>query len=148
MARNHAAPEVLDSEDLRERIAYLDPRGPTLHRLEGRLGRHERRYWYVTQQEHWLGWLREQDGPGAYGRKGLGRKSAEQVYNRINCAPMLVWLAEAVRVPQPDLKRACRAVVAAPDVGSAQCAAFRAVVPWSVIDARLRRRDPRPPYRR
>ena len=24
--------------------------------------------WYPNQKEHWLGWLREYDGPGAYDR--------------------------------------------------------------------------------
>ena len=32
--------------------------------------------WYTSQQEHWLGWLAEYDGPGAYGRKTSKRRSA------------------------------------------------------------------------
>jgi hypothetical protein len=26
--------------------------------------------WYRTQKEHWLGWLSQYHGPGAYGAKG------------------------------------------------------------------------------
>jgi hypothetical protein len=36
--------------------------------------------WYSTQKEHWLGWLKEYDGPGYYGRKKRHR-SAEFAYN-------------------------------------------------------------------
>src|SRR5450755_1981595 len=50
--------------------------------------------WYRSQKEHWLGWLSEYDGPGAYGRTNSNR-SAEFTYNHINCAQMLFWLAEA-----------------------------------------------------
>ena len=46
--------------------------------------------WYITQKEHWLGWLSQYDGPGAYGRKTRSGRSAEFVYNHINCPPMLL----------------------------------------------------------
>ena len=29
--------------------------------------------WYRTQKEHWLGWLSQYEGPGAYGRTGPAR---------------------------------------------------------------------------
>jgi hypothetical protein len=51
--------------------------------------------WYKSQKEHWLGWLSEYDGPGFYGRKTNGSRSAEYAYNHIVCPPMVLWLAEA-----------------------------------------------------
>jgi hypothetical protein len=35
--------------------------------------------WYRTQQEHWLGWLGEYDGPGAYDRKTASPQDARAV---------------------------------------------------------------------
>jgi hypothetical protein len=59
--------------------------------------------WYTTQKEHWLGWLSEYDGPGAYDRKTLSGRSAEFVFNHINCPPMLLWLIEAVGLPREQV---------------------------------------------
>src|SRR5687768_1490863 len=39
--------------------------------------------WYLTQKEHWLGWLSGYDGPGAYGRKGGPHQDAMFAYNHI-----------------------------------------------------------------
>src|SRR5262245_11407403 len=33
--------------------------------------------WYKTQKEHWLGWLSEYHGPGAYGRRADTRRDAK-----------------------------------------------------------------------
>src|ERR1700680_3404466 len=43
--------------------------------------------WYRSQQEHWLGWLSEYDGPGAYGRKTSVVRSAEFAYNHVVWRP-------------------------------------------------------------
>src|ERR1700730_18668119 len=64
--------------------------------------------WYSSQKEHWMGWLSEYDGPGAYGRKSWTGRTAEFVYNHINCPPMLLWLAGAVGVPKKNLLAAKR----------------------------------------
>jgi hypothetical protein len=61
--------------------------------------------WYRSQKEHWLGWLSEYDGPGYYGRKNPDR-SAEFVYNHINCAPMVLWLGEASGISIAKLRAA------------------------------------------
>jgi hypothetical protein len=53
--------------------------------------------WYTSQKEHWLGWLSEYDGPGAYGRKRWMGRSAEFVYNHINCPPMVVMACGSSR---------------------------------------------------
>lgn len=33
--------------------------------------------WYTTQKQHWLGWLSEYDGPGAYGRRSGQNRDAK-----------------------------------------------------------------------
>lgn len=64
------------------RLARLRPRGPVSDRLmriaAGRFG--TKNVWYETQQQHWLGWLSEYGGAGAYGRKRRGIAPARFVY--------------------------------------------------------------------
>ncbi len=60
---------------------------------------------YASQQQHWLSWLRDYDGPGYYGRKSWERTAAF-VYNHIVCPPMVLWLCEASGVPRPILEKA------------------------------------------
>lgn len=95
------------------------------------------RAWYRSQKEHWQGWLGEYDGPGAYGRGAATPRNAEYIWNHIQCAPMLFWLAEALGLPDADLERAYCAVMSAQDRGAAQCAALRRVFPWAVIESAL-----------
>ena len=90
--------------------------------------------WYSSQKEHWLGWLAEYDGPGAYGRKTHGGRTAEFVYNHINCPPMLLWLAEAAGVPKSKLLGAKRAALAGPAKRGSHCALIRRAIPWTVVE--------------
>lgn len=46
--------------------------------------------WYRTQKEHWLGWLGDYEGPGAYKRKTGVKRDAKYAYNHIVC-PELLW---------------------------------------------------------
>lgn len=55
--------------------------------------------WYTCQKQHLMGWVSESREKGAYGRK-RGHKSAESIYVRIQCEPMLLWLAEACGIPK------------------------------------------------
>jgi hypothetical protein len=89
--------------------------------------------WYSSQKEHWLGWLGEYDGPGAYGRQTGKARGARYVYNHIQCAPMLFWLAEALEVEENALDAAFEAVLAAPKRNASLCAALRRVIPWDVV---------------
>ena len=66
--------------------------------------------WYKTQKEHWLGWLGEYKGPGAYGRKGGKDQGAEYAYNHIVEYRMLLWLIEAAGV-ESKLVKAAKSVV-------------------------------------
>ena len=91
--------------------------------------------WYQTQKEHWLGWLREYEGPGAYGRKPNQSRDAKFAYNHVVCPEMLLWLIEAAGVRQElvtgarsrcdrhdhDAKRGCDPE-AGVMVGSLRCA--------------------------
>ncbi len=105
---------------LRRMIRALDPILPISTKLEGSLRAEGRsRVWYSTQKEHWLGWLTEYDGPGAYGRANWMR-SAGFVYNHIRCPPMLAWLAEATGVAKPLVRLASKRVVARPGQSGAQ----------------------------
>lgn len=66
--------------------------------------------WYRSQKEHWLGWLSEYDGPGAYGRTDATQRNGAYIYNHIQCAPMLFWLSEALGASQERLELAFGAV--------------------------------------
>jgi hypothetical protein len=94
--------------------------------------------WYSSQKEHWLGWLSEYDGPGAYDRKTTSGRSAEYIYNHIVCAPMLVWLAEALKIDSNQLNAAIKAALSARPTMMSQSAAVRRVIPWSDIEAKLK----------
>jgi hypothetical protein len=96
--------------------------------------------WYSSQKEHWMGWLSQYDGPGAYGRKTWGGRSAEYVYNHIGCPPMLLWVAEAAGVSRKALLSAKRSALASRKRIS-NCAAIREEIPWSFVEERLRGRS-------
>ena len=71
------------------------------------------------------------------GRASIPRRDARFVYNHIQCAPMLLWLAEAVIVPSDDLDRAFKEVVAAPKRNASQCAVLRRILPWEDVCEKL-----------
>jgi hypothetical protein len=92
--------------------------------------------WYRTQQEHWLGWLREYDGPGAYGRKPGLNRDAKYAYNHIVCPGMLLWLIAAAGVRQ-DLVVAAQNAAAAGTTLMQKSGAIRRHVPWAEVRAAL-----------
>jgi hypothetical protein len=94
--------------------------------------------WYESQKEHWIGWLGDYDGPGYYGRKNP-KRSAEFVYNHINCSPMVLWLGEASGVAKKDVAKAKRAALRAKNNMGSQCSAIRKVIPWASIEAQLQK---------
>ena len=98
-----------------------------------------RKAWYSHQKEHWLGWLKEYDGPGYYGRKTWD-VTAETVYNRVNNPAMVLWLGEAAGIPTAQVKRAVAVAWEAPANFSSQCGAIRRVVPWTDIEPLLLKR--------
>ena len=113
-------------QELLFRIQDLPAETPKFRALELALkeGTGYGRAWYLTQKEHWQGWLGEYDGPGAYGRKEWASRDAAFAWNHIVCAPMLFWLVEALGLPEADLDHAFQAVIAANPRGAAQCAVY------------------------
>ena len=63
--------------------------------------------WYTTQKQHWLGWLSDYDGPGAYGRTPGQQRDAQYAYNHVVEPKMLLSLMAAAGV-NPDLVTAAR----------------------------------------
>lgn len=93
--------------------------------------------WYTHQKQHWLGWLGDYSGAGAYGRANWNR-SAEFVFNHVVNPQMLIWLAEAVGVDRQMVRRAVRAALTRRSM-AAMSGAVRRVIPWSVIEPLLSR---------
>lgn len=88
-------------------------------------------HWWEHQREHMCNWFFEINTAGAYGRKARDI-TAKGAYNRSQCAPGLLWLAEALG-ESPKVVQA--AADAAGGIGrpASQCAAIRRVIPWSRI---------------
>jgi len=84
--------------------------------------------WYTTQKEHWLGWLGEYHGPGAYGRKTKTKRDARYAYNHIVEAKMLLWLIEAAGV-KAELVRTARLACTRASSLQQKSAAIRKLVP-------------------
>jgi len=88
--------------------------------------------WYKTQKEHWLGWLNEYGGPGAYDRKGSQNQNAEFAYNHIVEYRMLLWIVEAAGVEAKLVKKS-KAVINERKSLQVNSAAIRKIVPWKVL---------------
>lgn len=93
--------------------------------------------WYRTQKEHWLGWLSEYHGPGAYGRSTKVRRDAAFAYNHVVNWKMLLWLIDAAGVERARLFSARRAAGSVKSM-AAKSGAVRKVTPWVVVEAALR----------
>lgn len=92
--------------------------------------------WYTTQKEHWLGWLREYHGPGAYGRKSDAKRDARYAYNHIVEFKMLLWLIEAAGVRNGLVISAQRACKRASSLQQ-KSAAIRKHIPWDEVEMAL-----------
>jgi hypothetical protein len=93
---------------------------------------------YPSQKQHWKGWLSEYRSGGYYNRKNQAVLSAEIVYNRIGCPPMLLWLIEASGVQRRLVLAAMRSALLAMPSYASQCSRIRQTVPWSVIEERFK----------
>ncbi len=126
--------------ELRRRIRELEPNPSITTRFEYDLMkrgvRSSTNVWYDSQKEHWLGWLKEYNGPGAFGRKNWQR-SAEFVYNHVVCPPMVLWLGEAAGIATRRVREAKKAALCAERNFSAQSAAIRKIIRYSEIEALL-----------
>lgn len=88
---------------------------------------------WTNQKEHLLGWFSEISGPGAYNRQSR-TWDAKAAYNHFQCAPGLLWLAEALGEEPTTVRRAVESVQAAPRRAASQCAAVRRIIPWERIE--------------
>lgn len=88
--------------------------------------------WYKTQKEHWLGWLKEYRGPGAYDRKGGKNREAKFAYNHIVNYQMLIWIIDAAGVDSNLVKKA-KSVIDNKKTMQANAAAIRKIVPWEIL---------------
>jgi len=99
--------------------------------------------WYKSQNEHWLGWLKDYDGPGDYNRKTNSGRDARFIYNHVMCPPMLLYLPEALGVPHRFIIKAFRQVQR---IGRAslpkQCGAIRRAIPFELVEKELAKYRP------
>lgn len=96
------------------------------------------KHWWTSQREHVTTWLNEIEGPGAYDRTTRGL-DARHAYTHFQCAPGLLWIAEALHEEPAVIQQAAddAAGIGRP---SAQCAAIRRVIPWERIEDLARKR--------
>jgi hypothetical protein len=95
--------------------------------------------WYESQKEHWIGWLLDYEGPGAYRRKNHGVSDARSVYNRLACPAMLLYLATGSGVSSRTLSAARAAERRAGPSKMSKCSAIRSQIPWAVVREALRK---------
>jgi len=88
--------------------------------------------WYRTQKEHWIGWLSEYTGPGAYHRKTDTARDARYAYNHIVEPKMLLWLIEAAGVEESLVLQAKHDFSKGTSLMQ-QSAIIRRIVPWKIV---------------
>ena len=84
---------------------------------------------YANQQEHWLGWLSQYDGPGADGRKGTNLSAAFADNYFVN-PQMLVYLADAAGIDDALVVDVVEAAFASASTMSSMSSAIRRKIPW------------------
>lgn len=124
-----------DEEIVEETVSIAEFRR-AIERLPSDQPRSQPGVWYRTQKEHWLGWLAEYGGPGAYGRKPGANRDARFAYNHIVCPDMLLWLIAAAGVRR-ELVTAAHAAAAAGGTMMQRAGAIRRCVPWTEVRAAL-----------
>ena len=88
-----------------------------------------------TEREHMVSWFlaNETKGSGSYSRI-KPNKSAKRCYNSIMNAASLLWIAEALGINEPTVKKAYDAATAAGDYRKA-CGAIRKIITWEMLYA-------------
>lgn len=92
--------------------------------------------WYKTQKQHWLRWLDEYHGPGAYGRRTGMQRDARYAYNHIVEPEMLLWLIEAADIPAGIAAAAKRASRHGKTMQE-KSAAIRRHATWEIVEIAL-----------
>lgn len=129
VTRDSAAPLDMTGKQFAEILRRLEPHLPISDKYERDHlpGTH----WWSSQREHLVGWLTELDGPGAYDRKSRGL-GARHAYNHFQCAPGLLWIAEALG-EDPDVVAMAASEAQGSGRPASQCAAIRRTIPWERI---------------
>ena len=133
----------MDARQLRKVIERLPEHGEFSRKLEAHpLLAINRDPWYKSQKEHWLGWLKDYDGPGFYKRKNHAGRDAKYIYNHIMCSPMLLYLPEALDVQRELIQKAFHAIIEANNPKMAkQCAIIRAIIPFDLVKEAIEKRS-------
>ena len=97
------------------------------------------RVWFKTQKEHWLGWLNNYDGPGAYGRQPGMHRDARYVYNHVVNPYMLLYLIDALAMP-PDIIVSAELACKVGKTLMEKSGLIRKIVPWSAVHAASEKR--------
>lgn len=90
---------------------------------------HNPKKWYLTQHEHWIGWLSEYNGPGAYGRQTSIKRDAKFAYNHVVQPEMLLYLAKASGVER-KLLVAANFAFNLDGTLMQKSGAIRTIIPW------------------
>ena len=88
--------------------------------------------WYKTQKEHWLGWLKEYHGSGAYNRKVDKERDARYAYNHIVNYKMLLWIIDASGVDLKIVKMA-KSVIDTNRTMQENAKIVRKLVSWEIL---------------
>jgi hypothetical protein len=83
-----------------------------------------------SHKDHWVKWLADYSaGIGYYGRKNH-KRDAGFIWSHLQCAGMLIYLAEAAGVETATVRRAVQIATTAAGNCAAVSAATRRVLPW------------------
>ena len=88
--------------------------------------------WYRNQKEHWIGWLKEYEGPGAYGRQNKIKRNARFVYNHVVCPGLLLYLIRAIPLDE-ELIKCSEKAASRGNTLMEKSGLIRKVVPWELI---------------
>lgn len=94
--------------------------------------------WYRSQKEHALAWLVFQECQARTKGRDPEQVSAKEMWNRLHCAPSLIWYAEASGISPDTLDEAeIAAERAAAKIGNdhpSHGKLVRRVLPWTRIE--------------
>ena len=100
--------------------------------------RRKRDAWYVSQKEHWIGWLYHYNSPGAYNRKIVDGRDARFVYNHIVCPGLLTYLADKGGVAR-NLVQEAKEIESGSGTEMTRAGKIRKVIPWEIVHSALLR---------
>ncbi|MGJ8653049.1 MAG: hypothetical protein ACSHX8_07300 [Opitutaceae bacterium] len=134
---------TLSQNSLKHIIAGCPGNLPRTDRLQQqiRIGVGYHNKWYRSQKEHWLGWIVAQEYMAIEKRRDITLITAHERWKRLNCIPMMFWLAEAAGLDDEYLSNAeaiSKLKAAETDHDCPQHGkAMREALPWDLIEMGL-----------